>query len=251
MKNIHRHIGIAAFAAVLLFAGACKANGLNGLEGVGDSRDTILAQQAAKLAVLIKADLPIGWTGLPPEADPDIGFEFSEACALFNAETVFPDSVATQESNEFTGPLGQQVSSDAEIFKNDEAAVAAFDEVSAAISRCRDELLPAFEMAYRQGFEQGGGDLTTLQLTVTFEELDYAVLGDGTYAYRLAGNGSSAAGPITFTVDFVTVRVSRIVGGLVYASFGAPDMLEQQTIADKIANKLTLANGTLPAVKAE
>lgn len=258
-------IGLAVGALLLL--AACGGNG-DGAPSAGVTDDgsvreeaeltptptvdpiefSAAAQEAAELAVLTLDDFPPGWTREPAEddgADDETDLKLSEECEILNQDS-FPGEIASAESDDFTGPDDQEVSSGAAVFLTEDAAQDALDEFESAIQRCRSELRDEFERLAREGFEEGAGGVVELSaLDASLSDLSFP-LGKSSAAFRVTVAGS--VGELTFelSADFVIFREGKMLGGFIFLALGRPGIEEEQRLAELTAGKLEQANASLP-----
>jgi hypothetical protein len=203
------------------------------------------ANAALEAAVLTLDDFPEGWTADP--ADPDDGgsnLDLSEDCQILNRDSL-PNEIATRDSDDFTGPESQGVTSGVTVFPTAGDAAAALSAVTDAYATCEDELLPEFEEQFRSGFDEGAGDsgAELADITVDLQEVPFTTDADATAAFRISYGGTAAGTPFEGAVDFVILQEERLVGGLVFfASAGDPDAAEEQQVAAVQLAKLREGN---------
>ena len=160
------------------------------------------APKAAESAVLYLNDFYPGWTSSPPEEVEDQGL--SEECKRHDA----PGKVTKAESDQFTGPDDQVVSSAATVFLSKEASQAA------------------------------------LNATVTVLDLSFPGLGESSRAWRTVIELQTTPRQ-TRVSDSVNIVIGRIGGTFVYSSTGTPDADEELELATLFAGKLKKAEETL------
>lgn len=205
-----------------------------------DTASTMTPEEVATSAVLTLDDLPSGWTVELPdedEGDDEFDYEFSPECAIFAMDD-HPDELASADSDEFTGPDGQQVSSDASVFASGDVANGALQEYISATELCHDELVAAYQTAFDEGVQESGGDIESVEVALSFEEIAFAKLGQSSVAYRLVGEGTTEGVSFQFIIDSIIVRSGRMVGGVTYTTFAQPDLQEEQFLAEILAGKL-------------
>tara|TARA_B100001964_G_scaffold340_1_gene396 strand:+ start:119 stop:451 length:333 start_codon:yes stop_codon:yes gene_type:complete len=83
----------------------------------------VAAESAAKAANLSLSDFPTGWTSeaASDEDEDDSDLDLSEDCQILDSDTV-PGEVFEADSDDFTGPDGQSVSSSATVLTSSSAA---------------------------------------------------------------------------------------------------------------------------------
>ena len=236
-------VGILVLAAV---ASACRgAAGSAPTETSPEFRAA--AQEAADSALLTLDDFPSGWTSAPPAADTDDSqLGLSKECSALELET-FPGQVAEAESDDFTGPDEQEVSSAISVFPTDDTAQEAVDAFNNAFDQCGKELEDALTRLIKEGAE--AGELPSeveLDLQVNVENLSFERFGDATVAYRIPVKASFIGITLEFTIDLVFMRDGRVAGGLFYFSLGEIDAEEEQQLAQAVADNLEQANASLP-----
>ncbi len=205
-----------------------------------DTASTMTPAEVATSAVLTLDDLPSGWTVELPdedEGDDEFDYEFSPECALFAMDD-HPDELASVDSDGFTGPDGQELSSDASVFTSGDVADGALQEYISATELCRDELVSAFQTAFAEGVQESGGDIESVEIAMSFEEIPFPELGQSSVAYRLVGEGTTEGVSFQFIIDSIIVRSGRMVGGVTYTTFAQPDLQEEQFLAEILAGRL-------------
>lgn len=207
---------------------------------------TVTAEEAANSAVLKLADMPSGWAKDAPDDDDDEGdFEFSEECAMLNVET-FPGELASAESADFEGPAGQSASSDSSVFTSAEVAKATLQEFNDTLSRCQGEFVQAFKTALLEGAGLSEEDALAAGLRLSFQDgPPLPQLGDLMTVNRLGIDMTVEGIDLHMIIDFVTIAEGRLVGGLYYFSVGEVNSLEEEVLAEIIANKLAEASASL------
>ncbi len=214
--------------------------------GEASPAPTVTAEEAANSAVLKLADMPSGWAKDAPDDDDDEGdFEFSEECAILNVET-FPEELASAESADFEGPAGQSASSDSSVFTSAEVAKATLQEFNDALSRCQGEYVQAFKTALLEGAGLSEEDALAAGLRISFQDgPPLPQLGDLMTVNRLEIDMTVEGIDLHMIIDFVAIAEGRLVGGLYYFSVGEVNSLEEEVLAETIANKLAEANASL------
>ncbi len=204
-----------------------------------DTASAMTPDEVARSAVLTLDDLPSGWTTKLPDEDEEdeFDYEFSPECAIFAMDD-HPDELASADSDDFTGPDGQELSSDASVFASGDVADGALQEYISATELCRDELVSAFHTAFAEGVQESGGDIESVEIAMSFEEIPFPELGQSSVAYRLVGEGTTEGVSFQFIIDSIIVRSGRMVGGVTYTTFAQPDLQEEQFLAEILAGKL-------------
>lgn len=237
------------FAGILVLATVASAcRGAAGSAPTETSPEfTAAAQEAAKSAVLTLDDFPPGWTGAPPDKSDNSNLGVSDECSALELET-FPGQVAEAESNEFTGPDEQEVSSAISVFPTDDAAQGAVDAFNDAFDQCRKELEDALTRLIKEGAEEEAQlpEEVELDLQVNVENLSFERFGDATVAYRIPVKASFIGITLEFTIDLVFMREGKVAGGLFYFALGEVDTDEEAQLAETVADKLEQANASLP-----
>lgn len=216
--------------------------------GEASPAPTVTAEEAANSAVLKLDDMPNGWTiDAPDDDDDDDGddFVFSEECAILNVET-FPGELASAESADFEGPAGQSASSDSSVFTSAEVAKATLQESNDALLRCQGEFVQAFKTALLEGAGLSEEDALGAGLVLSFlDGPPLPQLGDLMTANRLEIDMTVEGIYLHMIIDFVVIAEGRLVGGLYYFSVGEVNSLEEEVLAETMADKLAEANASL------
>ena len=212
--------------------------------GEASPAPTVTAEEAANSAVLKLSDMPSGWTKDAPDDDGD-DLSLSADCEILNADYP-PGGLADAESADFEGPEGQVVSSSASAFPSEDAAQEALDTFTGALSRCRDEFVSAFESFLQEPSELSSGDPNVPQeIDISLQDLAFPELGDSSSAYRLEVMMTVEEVSFIFAGDIVFIRAGRMVGGFSYFTFGTANSLEEEVLAETVANKLAEASASL------
>jgi len=247
-------MGIAVLAAfgllaLLTVAVACSESesGNKAAPGTGSSDFQAAAQGAVDSALLTLKDLPAGWSASAPESEAEIpDIELKGECADLDDEVVSPGEAASAQSGDFTGPEEQEVSSDASAFSDEGSAQEAIKTARSLLSRCSDELVTASEKLFRDLLEQEVGAGVVERLGVTFEELTAPNFGDDAVAYRLTVKVTVLGLPLEIKIDFLGIRVGRMLGGLSYLAVDTLNFAEEQGLARTLTEKLEEADASLP-----
>ena len=188
------------------------------------------AQEAAESAVLRMNDFPPGWTSSSYEEPEDVGF--SESCKRRESQ----GKVSKANSDQFTGPNDQVVSTAATVFLSEEASQDALNANVERASRCRAEMQAAFTKLFS---DQG------VDSTVAIEDLSFPNLGDSSTAVRIVVELQTNP-PHMSVSDTVNLVTGKMAGTFVYTSTGTPDHDEVLALAAAFASKLNVAKETLP-----
>lgn len=253
-----RRLAIALAAGLLL--AACGGNGSGGpaeRTSPGGQTPTVSSKQAAaalqaagpaaaKAGLLTLADMPAGWTGAPHQASGDTELQgLSPDCQQFaKDDESFEGELAHADSDDFSGPDGQQVSATAWAFPVAELSTDAMDTYTEALSKCRDELANALQALFQEGMgtdAQGIADVKT-----SFSELSSPSAGQESAGNRIAFTVSIGSLTMAPTIDFIVVRQGKMLGGLAYLSMSEPDAAVEQGLLTKLAGHLGEADASLP-----
>lgn len=224
---------------------ACDGGG-GGISGEVSEDFEAAAQAAAESAVLTLDDLPPGWTRLPSDEEDETDLELSEQCEILEQDEL-PEEIASVDSDDFSGPEDQEVSSGVSVFPSEDVAQNALDEFNDALDRCSDELVEKFESLFVEGFVEGGGDPDDIQeLNVSLDDLSFPDLGESSRAYRVRLEGVAEDVFFDFAFDIVIVREGRMAGGMFYLAAGGSDIDDEVELANIVADKLSEADASLP-----
>lgn len=239
-------LGALCLGLIIAAIAACGGDGGGLAPGEVSTEFRAAAREAAEAALLTLDDLPPGWTSAPPEEEETSELQLSEECNRFFEQEQLAGEVASADSDDFTGPDDQEVSSGATIFVTEAAAQDALDFVAEGLSRCRDELIEAFETLFQESAQAEGVADVVGDFQVSFGEISFPPLGDSSVAYRIAVDVRALGLPLAFTGDIIGIRQGRTVGGLFYFAIGRLDTEEEQQLAQIVADKLEGANASLP-----
>lgn len=201
--------------------------------------DNSAAEAAVQDALLTGDDVPSGWTSSPhTEANLE---GLTGDCQSVTATNPFPGDVANANSDDFTGPDNQTVSSAAAVFTSAAAAKDAMDRFTSTFSDCRQQLTDAFDAMFKSQFETGGEGPN---IQTSFEPLTLPQQDEETSGYRLTLTVS--LGGVTFepTIDFAVIRQGRMLGGFFYLAI-QPGQGEEETLLAKVGDKLKAAEASL------
>lgn len=199
-------------------------------------------------ALLTLDDFPDGWTADPAPADGAGGdLDLSEDCQVLN-QNALANEVVTEDSESFTGPEDQGVTSGVTVFRSQSDAAAALAEIDTAYSTCEGELLPEFERQYREAFEVPGDEAVEVtDIALNLEEVPFATDAGGTASFRIGFSGAVAGVPFEADVHVVMLQEGKLLAGLNLFDFeGQPDEADEHQIADTQLAKLRTANESLP-----
>lgn len=201
----------------------------------------VVAESAAESANLSLDDFPTGWTSSKNSEDDDeeVNLDLSEECQILDADTV-PGEVTEAESDDFTGPDEQTVSSSTTVVTSAAAGKNAIDDFidAFALQKCKDELEAGFIKLFKE--DEG------IDVEVSVKDVSFPNLGDSSSAYRI--DISVPGFDVEMTFDLVVIQEERMLG---MASFTSPinikpDADEESDLARKFADKLKTAEATLP-----
>ncbi len=239
-----RWLMMAVALAAGLSLAACGGDG-----GDGDDKEVSAEfQEAAAAAVadalLTSGDLPGDWEEEPADTDED-ELDLEGDCAQLNDPIEgHPDTVASDTSNDFSGPDDQTVSSAAAVFASEDKAGDVFDEFNDLLSDCKDDLLDALETVVMESIA-GEDEEIEVDADVSFDEIDFADLGDESSAHRLGLTLTAGGITLETFMDMIVFREGSMLGGVFYMAFGGADSAEEE-IAGIVAGKVAAANDSLP-----
>lgn len=211
------------------------------------------AEDAAGDSVLTIDDFPPGWTATPTEdGEEDEALALGPECeALVGDLEESPGGVASANSDEFTGPNDEEVSSGAAVFVSEDAAQDAVDAINEAVDGCREDFEDALLEVFRATLEEDPSiddeTLESIEVSVSFQDLSIADLGDSTSAYRLNITVEAGSEMIEPVGDIVLLRVGRMAGGLFYFTIEESDIDEETALARTIVSRMQAANRVLPS----
>lgn len=202
------------------------------------------AQKTAAESLLTLAEFPAGWTQTPSDPnEPDIGL--AGDCAVLEAEGL-PGDIAHADSDDFTGPAEQEVTTGTSIFADTARGEQAFAAYVAAFSACANELTAKYEQALRGEFNaQGIAAELISDLAVSVSPIESPVAADDSMAYRLLTSVTVQGQPMQFTYDVSVLRHGKVLGYLSYYSRGEPSAEEKATLAQALATKLLAGDAQL------
>ncbi len=201
----------------------------------------VAAETAAKSANLSLDDFPTGWTSEKAseddEDDTDLGL--SEECQILDSDN-FPGEVFEADSDDFTGPDGQTVSSSATVLTSYSAAENAIEEFlkASSLQECKTELAEAFVTMFQE--DQG------INAEVSLKDVSFPKIGESSAAYRLLTVVPDF--DLELILDLVVVQQGKMLGTLTFTSAVniKPDADEEADLGEKFSAKITAAEATLP-----
>jgi hypothetical protein len=244
--------------SILLAAGAA-ASIMAACSGGDDADSNVVSDEfraaapaAAESSLLTIENLPAGWSGTQAEnGGDDSDLELGPECdvLLANLDAV-PGEIASAESDDFTGPDGQQVSSGAAVFATEAAAQDAVDAINDAVDSCRadfeDALLEFFRVSLEEDPDIDQEALDEIDVEVLFEDLSFADVGDSVSAYRLNIDVTVADERLEPTADIVLLRQGRLTGGLFFFALDLPSIANEEALAITIVSQMQEADEGLP-----
>ncbi len=190
----------------------------------------------AQGALLVRNDFPPDWTSEPQDPDDDAFADddiFTGECAAYNTES-FPGDLADAESDDFKGPEHQTVSSDASVFDSDASATSALEMTSNMPDTCMYQFEQGLTRIFKESFAEGGID-PSAEVVVTVHSMPWPQVGDGAAAYRIIWVLSTEGRVIGGTIDTITWRQGRMLTGITYRSYVAPDFSAQVSRTSQVA----------------
>ena len=224
-----------------LVAASCNDSEETSGDSFGDF--LVAAEAAAESGNLSLDDFPTGWTREIGEEDEDVDddldLNLSEKCEILDADTV-PGEVAASESDDFSGPDDQTVSTTTTVVTSTSAAKNAIDDFTEAFALqvCKDELEAGFIKAFRD--DEG------IAVDVSVKDVSFPQLGDSSGAYRV--NIALTDFDVELVFDLAVIQQDRMLGIVSFMSpiNTNPDADEESDLAKKYAEKLKAAEATLP-----
>lgn len=195
------------------------------------------AQTTAVNSLLTLADFPAEWTQTPSDPnEPDLGLEGD--CALLEAPGL-PGDIAHADSDDFTGPAEQEVTTGTSIFADATSGEQAFDAYASRFSACAEELTAKYEQALRGEFAAQGVTAELIsELAVSVTPIESPVAADDSMAYRLLTSVTVQGRPMQFVTDVSVLRQGKMLGYFSYFSQGEPPAEEKASLAQALATKL-------------
>jgi hypothetical protein len=205
------------------------------------------ARTAVQSAVLTLDDLPKGWAVSSLGDESYANIRLSGDCAPLNERGAgFPGEVASEDSEPFAGPTGQELVNTVTAFSDEQAAAAAVDSADSLVVQCMDQLQEALRQAVEVAADDRnvGGLIGDINTSIERDE-SFPALGDESLAYSL--NADFAAFFQRFEVNghIIAVREGPLAGILVYAALGDQNSDEEAAIAGGLAEHLAQAEATL------
>ena len=242
---------VSALGAILLIGAACGGDGGTPADEVSEEF-IAAAQEAADTSLLTIDDFPAGWVGTPNEDDDDrSALELGPECDVLLGDLGdFRDEVASGESDDFSGPDDEDVSSGAAVFASEDAAQEAVNAINDAVNTCRSDFEEALLDFFRSNLE-GDPDvdqelLDEITVEVSFADLAFAELGDATNAYRLDIRVSVEDETLAPAADIVLMRQGRLTAGLFYFALERPPIEREEALAEIIIRRMREADASLP-----
>lgn len=240
-----------ALGALMIIGVACGGDGDPATEEVSDEF-IAAAQEAADSSLLTIGDFPAGWVGAPEEeGDDDADLKLGPECdVLLGNLGDFEDEVASAESDEFTGPDDEDVSSGTAVFATEDAAQRAVDAINDAVDACRADFEQALLEFFRKSLKEDPDidrDLVDdISVEVSFVDLAFADLGDATNAYRLDIVVTVQDETLKPAADIVLMRQGRLTAGLFYFALERPPIAAEEALARTIISRMREADDRLP-----
>jgi hypothetical protein len=157
--------------------------------------------------------------------------------------------VATAGLGPFSGLTDQQVTSYGAVYDTEAGAENAVDSTLDLFDLCGDEYKDEVERLAKARLAVIGIDLGIFaDIDVSLEEADAEPRGDQALAYRLQVKVGIPGADQKFTLDVSVMRVGRVVGAIMYASFGDVNTEEESTFADQLVVNMTAADEQLSEI---
>jgi hypothetical protein len=212
---------------------------------VTDAEFSAAAQKAAQATLLAISDLPAGWTSKPHNSQPPPDNAFTADCAAI-AQLADPNAVLDINSDDFNGPSGESVGSNATLYRTESRASDAEAKAWDAIIRCQGQLLTFIKGAIAKGTGKGvGTSVSPDDVSARFSELPVSQLGDSSRGFRIDITVPVRNVTIAEVWDEIEVRKGRIIGSL---TFIAP--LSSSSIRDgllkTVSDRVIAADQSLP-----
>jgi hypothetical protein len=214
-------------------------------EATSDAGFAAEAERLVPGAVLTVDDLDgfetVDITSLDEQAD------LSPACDIFQAVVVFPEAVATAESEGFSGRRGEQLLNYAAIYETADGAAAALAATEELRLDCTGEFEDAVRQVARSELDRLGIDLGPLaDIDVTISGYDPPEAGDEVIGHRLNVDVNLIATRQQYNLDVIVVREGRVLGALLYGQFGPVTEEAEGALLERVTEKLSGTEGELP-----
>lgn len=158
--------------------------------------------------------------------------------------------MASADSDDFSGPDDEEVSSGAAVFASVEAAQEAVDAINGAVDTCRTDFEKALLDFFRSSLEEDADidpDLRDeITVEVSFVDLAFAEFGDATNAYRIDIRVTVDDEILEPTADIVLMRQGRLTAGLFYFALERPPIEREEALARVIITRMRAADLGLP-----
>jgi hypothetical protein len=211
------------------------------------------AQDAADQSLLTIDDFPAGWVGATGAEDDDDSatLKLGPDCdVLLGNLGDFRDEVSSADSDDFSGPNDEDVSSGAAVFASEDAAQEAVNAINDAVDMCRSEFEEALLAFFRTSLEEDPDIdralLDEVVVEVSFADLAFKELGDATNAYRLDILVTIEDETLEPAADIVLMRQGRLTAGLFYFALERPPIEREEALAETIVRRMREADAGLP-----
>ena len=230
-----RFLLLVPFSAVVLVA--CGGDGAREFADV--------ASDAAEQAIITRDDLPPGWREESGSTLDQV--ELSPQCDILTPDGAFPEAAATASSPSFTTVERRSAQSFSAVFESGDLAGDAVEDVNATVDRCHKQFLDAVRKIAEEELESQGLDLGPLaDIDVEIESGTPPAAGDQSLWYEVQVSVSVLGAKQEFNADIILVRDGRVVGVLLYSSYGPIDGAEEMAFLKLVTDRLAEAEEELP-----
>ena len=154
--------------------------------------------------------------------------------------------MASEDSEPFTGPLGQELINTVAVFTDADTAAAAVRLANDLVLRCTAELEEALKSAIQVAARDRNVDRLLGDIIASVEPAPFPLSGDETLAYALKANFSALFQRFEVNGHIIVIRDGALTGVLAYAVLGDIDIQEEETVATALATRMANASEALP-----
>lgn len=173
--------------------------------------------------------------------------DLSAECDIFDPDLVFPDAVATAQSDPFVGPGDRQVFNHAAIYESTADASAGMASTQAILDRCEDEFNDVVEQVAKDELDRLGIDVGLFtNIDITIGNYDPPPAGDELLGYRMNVSVNLVLTKQEYNLDVIVVREGRVVGAVMFGTFGAINSNDEALLLERVTGKLSAAEEALP-----
>jgi len=202
----------------------------------------------AERGLLRLDDFPAGWTAAPPDEEPDLDLDVPPECEGYLTQEDPPGTLVSVDSQEFSGPDGEQVESDVAIMEDVQAAEGALEQLQDFLDTCREPFQEAFRQALDQIARESPDNAGIENISVTnvdVQRISFPPHGDEQVALRMTATLELEGLAFRLVTDVIFFRVSQASAGLTYFVVGEPDRAHEEQLATVIEQRISMVAGEL------